>query len=533
MHVRITLLIFVLLYSITGWSKVIIRGKIIDYDGKSVVRYQPTIEGIFVPYAKEVKPSSNGTFKIEFENEGYGNTRMVYKYAHYRFFHDTNSQIYVEIKELPVRKGRSVRGNELYLVFDSLKQRMTVNISGDYEAVNTFYNKNIRSSYVRTDLVDGTYYSEFIYHSATPSSALKLLDSLKQVEINQINQLPRAVALENPVVEKKNEEIRNFLINEVHAFYDGVFLNGMYLKRRNHVDEQLKNPIGNPNLYNREWELQIEKLNEQARANLKPTPGSPDYVGFMEYLATVLTNYKQYGPPVQNPTTNSLDETVVNRLLKYDTLLFYDKKARFAYELSGLDLYLNSQTYYSPTLLHAAYDIQNKHPASINLEFYKEKIEKLRANLEVSAQDFKGSRIIQANYDSFNDLIKRFEGKIVFIDIWATWCHPCIEEFKYKTVLQPFIESDKIEMLYISVDKPEWEVRWKQSIKINQLSGNHFRADNQFKRDMWDIIGGEGNSAGSIPRYVLINKDGKVFKNEAARPSSGNELVQQIESLIK
>lgn len=46
---------------------------------------------------------------------------------------------------------------------------------------------------------------------------------------------------------------------------------------------------------------------------------------------------------------------------------------------------------------------------------------------------------------------------------------------------------------------------------------------------MWNVI---GDFKGAIPRYLLIDKEGKIFKSTAARPSEGNELVQQIESLI-
>lgn len=526
MYLRITIFIFALLCFNIGWSKVIIRGKIIGYDGKSIVYYHPTIEGIYTPYWKEIKPASNGTFKIEFENEGYGNTKISYKNSYYRFFHDTNSQIYFEIKEIKGGKKRRIPGNKIFVLADSLKQATTIKISGDYEAINKFYNKNLRSSYFTTQLVDGDYYSELIYNANTPSSALAVLDSLKQIEINQINLLPRAIGFENSNAEEKEKEIRDYLTNEVHAFYGAVFLNGMFLKRKDQVIKTMIDSAPNPNIYNRDWEQLVEKLNEQARSNLKPAPNSPDYMEFMGSMVGALATYKQYNFP-QNPTT-SLDEMVTSRLFKYDTGLFRDEKSKFAYELSGLQLYLNDQLFYSPTLLSAVYALQEKHPTSKHFDFYKEKIEKLKTSLEASNQDFIKANVIKSKYDSFEKLLTRFEGKNILVDVWATWCHPCIEEFKHKATIQPLIENDKIEMLYISIDKPQWEDRWRQSIKINELQGSHFRADKEFIKDMWNVI---GDFTGAIPRYVLIDKEGKIFKSTAARPSEGNELVKQIESL--
>jgi len=118
----------------------------------------------------------------------------------------------------------------------------------------------------------------------------------------------------------------------------------------------------------------------------------------------------------------------------------------------------------------------------------------------------------------------------VLIDIWATWCHPCIEDFKYKSSIKPYIDSLQLEILYISIDKTEWEDRWRQSIKINQLEGYHFRANNKFIIDMWSTI---GDLQGAIPRYVLIDKKGSIFKSTATRPSAGNALSSEIAELVK
>jgi len=173
--------------------------------------------------------------------------------------------------------------------------------------------------------------------------------------------------------------------------------------------------------------------------------------------------------------------------------------------------------------------LQKKYPNSANMDYYKPQIENLRKNLETAQHEFKGGKIINSNYNSLNDLLKRFVGKNVLIDIWATWCHPCIEDFKFKSLIQPYRDSLQLEILYISIDKPEWDDRWRQSIKINQLEGYHFRANNKFIIDMWSAI---GDWQGAIPRYVLIDKKGSIFKSTAARPSMGNELPSQIAELI-
>ncbi|HPW62282.1 MAG TPA: TlpA disulfide reductase family protein [Cyclobacteriaceae bacterium] len=523
MKKRTTLFLLMACISMVSYGKVVIRGKIRNYDGKSLVYYHSTIEGIYTPYGILIQPLPNGTFRIEFENQGLGNVKVNYKMLLYRFFHDENSQIYFEFNDQGIDWPKRVNGEKVFTTADSLKKLVTLKISGDYEQINQFYNRNLRSSYSITQQVDGNYYSKQVFKTTSPTLALSVLDSLSQLELDQINRLPWQVNTENLVIQKKEEAVRAMLTNEVYAFYGAIFLNAMFLKRKEQISSDSS---ANLNVYNRDWELLIEKLADEMKSKIKPLPNSPDYNDFVESMAYAITAYRQYYFP-QNP--NPLDEMLMDRLFKYDTILISDKKARFAYELSGLQRFLNDQSFYSPALLHAVYDLQKKYPNSVNMDFYKPQIEKLRANLETAQREFKGGKIINSNYNSLNDLLKHFEGKNVLIDIWATWCHPCIEDFKYKSSIQPYRDSLELEMLYISIDKPEWDDRWRQSIKINQLEGYHFRANNKFIIDMWSTI---GDWQGAIPRYVLIDKKGNIFKSTAARPSMGKELSSQITELI-
>ena len=82
-------------------------------------------------------------------------------------------------------------------------------------------------------------------------------------------------------------------------------------------------------------------------------------------------------------------------------------------------------------------------------------------------------------------------------------------------------------MLYISIDHPEQERAWKNTINFYKLKGSHYRADQVFIKDMWAII---EEYQGAIPRYILIDKQGKFFLNTASSPSKNLNL--QIKMLI-
>lgn len=130
--------------------------------------------------------------------------------------------------------------------------------------------------------------------------------------------------------------------------------------------------------------------------------------------------------------------------------------------------------------------------------------------------------------ESFQDLSNKLQGKSIYIDRWATWCSPCIEEFKHNEALHHFLQDHDIEMVYLNSDTDLDEEEWFDFIMDHNLKGNHLRLNNTLKADLID----KGIFIPMIPQYLIVNEKGEVLTNKALRPSSGEKLYEQINSLL-
>lgn len=119
-----------------------------------------------------------------------------------------------------------------------------------------------------------------------------------------------------------------------------------------------------------------------------------------------------------------------------------------------------------------------------------------------------------------------FEGKVLVIDFWATWCGVCIENLPaYSELASQYKDNDKIQFITISIDARSSEKRWKYSLPRHKLM------------DLVNLICPEKESefaqafhVRGVPRYVIIGPDRKIVNDPANTPHSG--LKEQIEEVL-
>ncbi|MDP4201655.1 MAG: hypothetical protein Q8861_03100 [Bacteroidota bacterium] len=120
----------------------------------------------------------------------------------------------------------------------------------------------------------------------------------------------------------------------------------------------------------------------------------------------------------------------------------------------------------------------------------------------------------------------------IFIDLWATWCMPCIHEFQYKDELHGLlVKYGNIIPVYVSVDEENKTELWKKSIENFQLNGYHLRASETLLTEIKDkIFVGKGIS---IPRFILLSPEGTIVDGNLPRPSRLNALEESLNHYLK
>jgi len=160
----------------------------------------------------------------------------------------------------------------------------------------------------------------------------------------------------------------------------------------------------------------------------------------------------------------------------------------------------------NPLVLNLRQQIDNRYYLKTINDHYKKNIQAGIGTLapHVEGPSYEGGKIKLSDY----------EGKYVYIFVWATWCGPCKMEIPYYEKLIADFSESNIEFVGVAVDKDE--SKWLQSFLFQKYPGTQV------------LVKGDWNSPiikdfnlKSVPQFILINPKGEIVSLEAPRPSKG------------
>ena len=122
--------------------------------------------------------------------------------------------------------------------------------------------------------------------------------------------------------------------------------------------------------------------------------------------------------------------------------------------------------------------------------------------------------------------LQNFKGKVVLIDVWASWCGPCIAEMPYMKALEQKLKEKKhFELLSVSVDNSKQAWIEKGIAKVNPPGLLLWQGDNESFSKAYNIQ--------TIPQLILIDANGKYIDFNPPRASDGDKLYQLISEHLK
>ncbi len=120
--------------------------------------------------------------------------------------------------------------------------------------------------------------------------------------------------------------------------------------------------------------------------------------------------------------------------------------------------------------------------------------------------------------------LEKLKGNVVYIDFWATWCKPCLNEINPSKELQKKLAKYDITFLNICIES-KFDT-WNSLISAKNIKGINLFADNKTEQKLKEDYFIQG-----LPRYVIIDKNGKIFDFNAKKPSD-YELEDELLKIL-
>lgn len=152
-------------------------------------------------------------------------------------------------------------------------------------------------------------------------------------------------------------------------------------------------------------------------------------------------------------------------------------------------------------------------------KYYQENLKMFDSN-GTSAVDFE-----YENHKRGTTKLSSLKGKYVYIDIWATWCGPCLQEIPFLQEIEKKYHNKNIEFVSISIDEQDQKERWRAMVSAKNMGGIQLIADKAWESQFVASLG-----VNSIPRFVLIDPRGKIINGNAPRPSDP-QLITLLDGL--
>lgn len=126
-------------------------------------------------------------------------------------------------------------------------------------------------------------------------------------------------------------------------------------------------------------------------------------------------------------------------------------------------------------------------------------------------------------------MIEPYKGKIIYMDVWGTWCQPCVQAIKASPTMKDAVKDYDVVYLYFEYGSPESV--WKSAIAdLNLIKPNyvHYQLPSEQQEAVIKYLGVDG-----FPSYFLFDKNGNMESLDRSHIGDTEGFKKKIEELSK
>jgi len=498
---KLILLAIIIIYCQKADAQFKLSGKVLNYNGKAKLMVNiPLVYGFYNYNSISIPIANDGTFDITFPIKETKLTSLIFE-------DKVVCDLLLQPSKTLTFNIKSVDEGPLFLAGTALPENKLMQDIGFDEPPFFF-----RSNHDDKPKIFNTFsFDELIANFVNPFK-LKQQEKIKKVYASQIDY--------------KDKQI---ISNEIN--YRSYYLLGLFTQTADLKKAKLDS-------------LTFEIFNNVPLKSTKLTSGSYHYKFvryYMRYIDTKLAlEVKQGNIPNSAPLPYygiSFDSAMVART-KYGGgyIEFIGAIKNLPHSVVEPYFYQQITDLYKgkdlTNLSGLVYAFNKQFPNGVYYQDVNDKVVNLQKILSANASN-KKIEIVE-KISSLPDLIKPLRGKVIYLDVWGTWCGPCKEELQYIPELKSKFKGKDVVFVYLDMDEENKDVVWRDFIKVNNMEGIHFRKNRQTIAPFWkELLANAEDKAEYYPQYFIFDKEGKLVVTKAKRPSSKEELYAQLESYLR
>lgn len=112
--------------------------------------------------------------------------------------------------------------------------------------------------------------------------------------------------------------------------------------------------------------------------------------------------------------------------------------------------------------------------------------------------------------------LEDYKGKLLYIDVWATWCGNCLVKFPYQEQLMKRLKAINLDtaVVFININIDDTKREWKNAVRKYKPTGINLYSSDTSLYEKWNMP--------SLPAYLLLDTSNRVLAKEIAQPDDGS-----------